>query len=63
MRFSVTYDEGEWFFEITSTEDEPRHFESFELDDIEDAIEACEELLREIRTKQDPLADLFEGED
>jgi hypothetical protein len=62
MRFSVTYDEGEWFFEVMSTGEEPSHIESFEVDDIEDAIEACEDLLRQLRTDEDPLADLFEGD-
>lgn len=63
MRFSVTYDEGEWFFEVTSTGDEPSHIDSFEVDDLDDAIEACEDLLRQLRADEDPLADLFEGED
>ena len=60
MQFTVTYDEGEWIFTVLSTGDEPSHIETIEVDDIEDAVETAEELLRQIRVEVDPLDDLFD---
>lgn len=62
MQFTVTYDGGDWIFEVLSTGDEPSHIERIEVDDIEDAIETAEELLRQIRADSDPIADLFDEE-
>ncbi len=62
MKFTVTYEDGGWTFEVVSTEGEPSHYESFEILDLEEAEETAMELLREIRSSEDPLADLFDEE-
>jgi hypothetical protein len=63
MKFTVTYEDGCWFFEVNSTGDEPSHNETFEITDAEEAEEAAMELIREIREAEDPLAELFDDED
>jgi hypothetical protein len=63
MKFTVTYDEGVWIFEVNSTDGETSHNEVFEITDVEEAEEAAMELIREIREVEDPLAELFDDED
>lgn len=63
MRFTVEYENGEWRFEVVSTGDEPSYVEIIEVDDLDEAVDTAAELLAEIRTVADPLADLFEGDE
>lgn len=63
MRFTVEYENGEWLFEVQSTGDEPSYIETFEIDDLDDAIDAAAELIAEIRTAADPIADLFDEDE
>jgi hypothetical protein len=63
MRFTVTYDNGEWVFEVASSDGEPAYFETFEVEDLDEAVEQAAELLSEIRNSVDPLADLFDEDE
>lgn len=63
MRFVVEYENGEWRFEVTSTGDEPSYAEIIEVDDLDEAVDTAAELLAELRTAVDPLADLFDEDE
>lgn len=63
MRFTVEYENGAWFFEVVSTGNEPSHNETFEIDDFDEAVEVAAELIDEIRSTADPLADLFDEDE
>lgn len=63
MRFTVEYENGEWRFEVVSTDDEPSYVEVIEVDDLDEAVETAAELLAEIRKAVDPFVDLFEEDE
>ena len=55
MKFTVTFDEGEWLFEVRSTGDEDYYHDSFSLTDIDEAKEAAADLFDEILELCDPV--------
>jgi len=55
MKFTVTFDEGSWVFEVASTGDEDPYSEIFELTDIDEAKTAAEDLFDEILDLCDPI--------
>jgi hypothetical protein len=55
MKFTVTFDEGSWVFEVASTGDEDPYSEIFELTDIDEAKGAAEDLFDEILEICDPV--------
>jgi hypothetical protein len=63
MKMSITYVDSCWVFEVASTGDEPSYYDGFEIDDLDEAIETAADLLKQIRSAEDPLADLFDEED
>lgn len=63
MKFTVTYEDGGWLFEVFSTGNEASHYESFEILDLDEAEESAIELIKEIRSNVDPLADLFDEDE
>lgn len=62
MKMTVEYEDGVWIFVVSSTENEPAYYETFEIEDLEEAEENAAEILRELRSTQDPLAGLFDEE-
>jgi hypothetical protein len=64
MRLSVVYNAGVWEFSVSSDEDSDDYLEVFELTDLKEAQEAAWDLMEEIaKGRDDPFADLFDGED
>jgi len=66
MKFTVTFDEGSWLFEVNSTGDETPYSEVFELVDIDEAKSAAEDLFDEMLEICDPVEAAFReayGED
>jgi len=55
MKFTVTFDEGSWLFEVNSTGDETPYSEVFELVDIDEAKSAAEDLFDEMLEICDPV--------
>lgn len=63
MKFSVHYDSGSWVFEIYEAVGDDAPTDTFELDAFDDALEAVTDLLEDVRSVEDPLADLFDEDD
>lgn len=55
MKFTVTFDEGSWVFEVNSTGDEDHYAEVFELMDIDEAKDAAADLFDELLEICDPV--------
>jgi hypothetical protein len=61
MQFSVQYDDGVWYFEVSSSENEDEYLEEFEITNLADAKSAAADLLKELRDAAE--ADDEEDED
>lgn len=64
MHFTVKYDGVSWVFEVFSGEDSAdKFYESFEIEELDDAVEQARELLLEVRDDTDPLAEIFDEDE
>lgn len=59
MKAIITYEDGEWTFEVVSTGDEDTYYEQFSISDLVDAQDAAWDLMEELATRNDPIADAF----
>lgn len=59
MKATITYEDGSWVFEVVSTGDEDTYLETFEVTDLSDAQDAAWDLMEELATRHDPIADAF----
>ncbi len=59
MKVTITYEDGSWNFEVVSTGDEDTYYEQFELTDLSEAQDAAWDLMEELATRHDPIADAF----
>ena len=61
MQFTVAYEDGIWSFTVVSVEDESEYREEFDIDNLEDAQAAAQDLIEEIKafTEDDELDGLF----
>jgi len=57
MQFSVTYEDGVWVFNVSSSEGEPDYQEEFEITNIADARLAARQLIEEIRDRSENDSD------
>lgn len=67
MRFTVTYEDGIFKFEVASADEDNDYFEEFEITDLNEAKDTAWELVQDIKEmaeeEMDPFEDLFEGDD
>lgn len=62
MKFSVYFENDEWVVSVFENIEDNEPIDIFEIDNIDDAIEAVAELLEEVRSDADPLAEIFDEE-
>ena len=67
MRFTVTYEDGIFKFEVASADEDNDYFEEFEITDLNEAKDTAWELVQDIKEmaeeEMDPFEDLFEGDE
>lgn len=62
MQFSVQYDDGVWYFEVSSGENEDDYLEEFEITNLADAKAAAADLINELRAVAEADEDEEDGD-